>query len=84
MTFRELFDNREHMIPLIFGVLFYCGTYYMRLSSFLNMHGRFPSWAEYWKFQGGDDARALKWIRNFCYLLFLIFAVTTWLKMNSL
>lgn len=83
MTLRELFASKGHMIPLIFGVLFYCVTYYIRLSSFLNEHGRFPSWTEYFKYQGGDEARALKWLRNFCYLLFLIFAVTTWLKLNS-
>jgi hypothetical protein len=83
MTFRELFNSKEHMIPLIAGVIFYCSTHYMRLSSFMNKHGKFPSWTEYWEFQGGEDARALKWLRNFCYLLFLIFAATTWLKMSS-
>lgn len=79
----EIVNNETSFISLVAGVLFYFGTYYMRLNSFLNKHGRFPSWAEYREFQGGEDERALKWLRYFCYLLFLIFAVSTWLKMNS-
>ena len=79
----EIVSDDTSFISLVAGTLYYLGTYYMRLSSFLNKYGRFPSWTEYREFQGGEDERALKWLRYFCYLLFMIVVVNTWLKLSS-
>lgn len=82
MTIKELLLDRDHMLPLLGGVVFYCVLYFIRLNGFINAQGRFPSWKEYREYQGGEFARALRWLRYFCYFLFILFAFSTWLKLG--
>jgi len=54
MTLRELLLDRDQMLPLMAGVIFYCVLHIIRLNGFMNAQGQFPSWQEYHRYQGGE------------------------------